>query len=345
MKKFLSGILSMVLLISCLTISAFAAEAPKMEHTKVVGGVTVSNFVSMEEVDSRDFNNMPIHIYRVKIGPHACIRSEVNNTNFIWWKTDVFNGIESEEAIYTDKAYYSPIDGLYISLDDARITPYPTTKGSNGLWSKGLTWEFGDYRLNEKNGFAIKVIESSQSYYYWFEILEYPVYSDSNVVVDNTPPAEKATAIPTSSPVYVNGKIVKFDAYNINNNNYFKLRDIAQVLRGTEKQFEVVWSNKVAVADAFGNPVIGGIVITPGKPYTTVGGELKAGDGKSKACNLNKSPVFLNGNLKNMTAYNINGNNYFKLRDIGMALNFDVSWDSNLKGVVIDTTKGYDANT
>lgn len=30
MKKFLSGILSMVLLISCLTISAFAAEAPKM---------------------------------------------------------------------------------------------------------------------------------------------------------------------------------------------------------------------------------------------------------------------------------------------------------------------------
>ena len=46
-----------------------------------------------------------------------------------------------------------------------------------------------------------------------------------------------------------------------------------------------------------------------------------------------------------MTAYNINGNNYFKLRDIGMALNFDVSWDSNLKGVVIDTTKGYDANT
>lgn len=172
MKKFLSGILSMVLLISCLTISAFAAEAPKMEHTKVVGGVTVSNFVSMEEVDSRDFNNMPIHIYRVKIGPHACIRSEVNNTNFIWWKTDVFNGIESEEAIYTDKAYYSPIDGLYISLDDARITPYPTTKGSNGLWSKGLTWEFGDYRLNEKNGFAIKVIEGSQSYYYWFEILE-----------------------------------------------------------------------------------------------------------------------------------------------------------------------------
>ena len=114
-------------------------------------------------------------------------------------------------------------------------------------------------------------------------------------------------------------------------------------LQGTTP--EVVWSNEVSVADAFGNPVIGGIVITPGKPYTTVGGELKAGDGKSKACNLNKSPVFLNGNLKNMTAYNINGNNYFKLRDIGMALNFDVSWDSNLKGVVIDTTKGYDANT
>jgi hypothetical protein len=36
------------------------------------------------------------------------------------------------------------------------------------------------------------------------------------------------TARPTSSPVLVNGKNTAFDAYNIANNNYFKLRDIGQ---------------------------------------------------------------------------------------------------------------------
>jgi len=38
----------------------------------------------------------------------------------------------------------------------------------------------------------------------------------------------KVQAVPTSSTVLVNGKSIAFDAYNINGNNYFKLRDIAR---------------------------------------------------------------------------------------------------------------------
>jgi uncharacterized repeat protein (TIGR01451 family) len=41
------------------------------------------------------------------------------------------------------------------------------------------------------------------------------------------------------------------------------------------------------------------------------------------------------------TAYNIEGNNYFRLRDIGEALDFGVTWDSAKNTVVIDTSKGY----
>lgn len=44
---------------------------------------------------------------------------------------------------------------------------------------------------------------------------------------EETPPTATATAKPTASKVLVNGKEVAFDAYNINDNNYFKLRDIA----------------------------------------------------------------------------------------------------------------------
>jgi len=40
----------------------------------------------------------------------------------------------------------------------------------------------------------------------------------------------KITVNPTTSKVLVNGKIVEFEAYNINGYNYFKLRDLAQAV-------------------------------------------------------------------------------------------------------------------
>ena len=50
-----------------------------------------------------------------------------------------------------------------------------------------------------------------------------------------TPPTT-LTATPTNSTVLVNGKSIAFDAYSINDNNYLKLRDLAYILNGTEKQ-------------------------------------------------------------------------------------------------------------
>jgi hypothetical protein len=63
--------------------------------------------------------------------------------------------------------------------------------------------------------------------------------------------------------IRVNGKNIAFEAYNINNNNYFKLRDLAKAVNGTDKSFEVSW-------DSANNA----ISLEPGKAYTTSGGEL-----------------------------------------------------------------------
>ena len=82
--------------------------------------------------------------------------------------------------------------------------------------------------------------------------------------------APAATA--TSSKVLVNGRAVAFEAYNIDGCNYFKLRDLAMALAGSEKQFDVGW-------DGTGNAV----TLTSGKAYTPVGGELSAGSGKTPA--------------------------------------------------------------
>jgi uncharacterized repeat protein (TIGR02543 family) len=137
-------------------------------------------------------------------------------------------------------------------------------------------------------------------------------------------------AKPTASKVLVNGKAVEFDAYNINNNNYFKLRDLAQAVTNTEKNFEVTWDGKNNAINLISN-----------KPYTAVGGELTKGDGKAKAATLSTAKIYKDSKEVSLTAYTINGNNYFKLRDIAKAFDIGVTWDGTTNTVGIDTSIGY----
>lgn len=138
------------------------------------------------------------------------------------------------------------------------------------------------------------------------------------------------TARPIASKVTVNGVETVFDAYIINQNNYFKLRDVANVISGTEKQFEVTWDGDKNAID-----------LIAGKPYTTVGGEMGAGDSTAKNAQANTASIYLNGEPIPLTAYTIAGNNYFKLRDIGKTFNFGVAWDAVNNTIVIDATKDY----
>ena len=53
------------------------------------------------------------------------------------------------------------------------------------------------------------------------------------------------------------------------------------------------------------------------------------------------SPILLNGAPVEIEAYNINGHNYFKLRDIGKAVGFNVYWKSEDGTVQIETNRPY----
>ena len=68
--------------------------------------------------------------------------------------------------------------------------------------------------------------------------------------------APSPVAIPTTSKILVNGKSVTFDAYNINGSNYFKLRDLAYVLNGTQKQFEVTYDAEKKAVKWFHNSAL-----------------------------------------------------------------------------------------
>ncbi|MDT3700332.1 MAG: stalk domain-containing protein [Thermincola sp.] len=139
------------------------------------------------------------------------------------------------------------------------------------------------------------------------------------------------SALPTNSKILVNGKSISFEAYNINGNNYFKLRDLAMAVNGTEKQFEVGWDGtKNAIS------------LTTNKVYTSAGGELSvSANPTSKEAKPTTSKIFLNGQEVSLTAYNINGYNYFKLRDVGKAINFGVTWDGRTNTIGIDTSAVY----
>lgn len=150
---------------------------------------------------------------------------------------------------------------------------------------------------------------------------------------DNGKPITKdieLKVVASSSIVNINGQIIDFDAYNIDNNNYFKLRDLAKALNGTEKQFEVGW-----------DPTNKSINLISGQAYTTVGGELSKDNIKKDKAIESKSSIYKDGQEVQLKAYTIGNNNYFKLRDIGRSFDFGVNWDNLTKTIKIDTSIGY----
>ncbi|MHC1694196.1 MAG: hypothetical protein AB9835_02735 [Eubacteriales bacterium] len=154
-------------------------------------------------------------------------------------------------------------------------------------------------------------------------------FSDYKVILTVKKPT--VTASPTDSTVYVNGMLKQFDAYSINGNNYFKLRDLASVLSGTSKQFEVKWDEQKNA-----------INLLSAKAYSPVGGEMaRNANPVKKNAVLSDSSIYVDGQLKAMTAYTINGNNYFKLRDIAKIFNFGVAWDEKTNSIAINTLTGY----
>lgn len=149
-------------------------------------------------------------------------------------------------------------------------------------------------------------------------------------------PAAAATnkATPTQSAVLINGVEKKFEAYCINGNNYFKLRDIAYALSGTSKQFQTTFNEVKKQVD-----------LTSQTAYSVVGGEM-ALSGATNDAVAAPAPfdVCLDGVKLTLTAYLIGSSNYVKLRDIAAAVDFGVKYVAERNSIEIDTTTGYSSD-
>ena len=82
-------------------------------------------------------------------------------------------------------------------------------------------------------------------------------------------------------------------------------------------------------------------------PYTTVNGsEMSTPFSGNQSYQPNKAAVLVDGQAADLEAITLtdangNGYTYFKVRDLGQALGFDVTWDSAQGAILIDTTKPY----
>ena len=139
--------------------------------------------------------------------------------------------------------------------------------------------------------------------------------------------ANALTAVPTRTKgqaVYVGSTRVYPTGYNINDNNYFKLRDVGK-LAG----FGVNWNEDtrtVEISTTRTVPELTGIADT-----AVTGATAKPTDQR----------ITVDGKEVSMTAYKIKGNNYVKLRDIGKTINFGVSFNMATKAVSIDPNGTY----
>lgn len=143
-----------------------------------------------------------------------------------------------------------------------------------------------------------------------------------------------AALTPCSSSILLDGKPVSINAYTLidvngGSTNFVMLRDVALLLNGSPAQFEVNWSK-----DA-------GITLTSGKAYTSVGGELTSKSGSTTIGVANTCSITINGAGVSPIAYNIGGNNYFKLRDLGNALGFNVAWNSAMGTMMLNSNEPY----
>lgn len=131
-------------------------------------------------------------------------------------------------------------------------------------------------------------------------------------------------AVMSNMDILVNGNKVDFCSYMIKGNNYIKLRDVAAALDNTDSKFEVDYQNGI-------------IYITTGKNYTYQGGELTKGQYIYVTANKSSQELMINNQYKPLATYNIFGYNYFRLRDLGLALNFEVDFDAQTSTVIVNT--------
>ena len=167
-------------------------------------------------------------------------------------------------------------------------------------------------------------------------------------------------SIPASGTAYMRRQTIELDGRDVTlqtyalpgssggETNYVRLRDIASVLNGTNAQFSVDWDGSVVITP--GEPYAvdwdGNVIIVPDEAYKPNGTEMQAPFSGDRHYQKADAKTVIYGESIPFTAILLTddqggGYTYYKLRDLGKVLNFNVGW-SNSRGIYIESNHAYE---
>lgn len=139
-----------------------------------------------------------------------------------------------------------------------------------------------------------------------------------------------ARAYESDAKVSLNGEgSLYLQAYTIDGYTYFGLREVCAALQGTVNEFDLNWNsgNKTTIINRK----------TQGIPIISMSYIISYGEIKASPLDVT---IQVDGQMVTMKAYNINGYNYFKLRDMADLIGFELGWNSASKTINIISPYG-----
>ena len=320
-KRFISVLLSFALLLS-LVPTAFA-EPISMTLVQETAGDPNKEFVYYITADYNGMDTKQAHVEKITASWNKCncgfvVFYFMPNASELWRAHTLDCGrnylVFSEYSLYKvtlkqgESITYWPNQSnplIYAEQDGGYTISY-STDGNN----------FTDY---VQEGYVRSVAN-----------IKFPVVQNGTLVLKRTQIIpQTSTAKPTNDNLWVNGQLIpNATIYKIDGSNYFKLRDVAAILSDAGKQCRVSYDG-----------IRRRVSIRTGRWdfYQPDGNELAGAALSSQIATISNDTLVVDGeDVQGATIYKINGSNYFKLRDLGDALGFEVDWVAG-QGVFINT--------
>ncbi len=299
-------------------------------NTQVMGVMNISSVCGMGATYVNDENAPVTDLTRIPDDGDVITLHGFTNSSYTAWRAGMFDIKYAEIGVGEEIKLTAGRIGANSPSGSTGYGPIKPTSGKIFIDfedSGKSTDADGAVTLSfDKEGTYIVTMESGNS---WSCAISVIKVGKGGSMLDKEALEEKNTVVMRSNQkITVDGEEVAFDVYNINGNNYFKLRDIAMKLDGTDSTFAVGYDSATRT-----------ITCTTGKAYEANGSELVIGDDLSATAVKSNQPLYVNGALSTIKAYNLGGNNFFQLRELGQALDFVVDYDSATRTVIINTDK------
>lgn len=132
------------------------------------------------------------------------------------------------------------------------------------------------------------------------------------------------TAKPSIQTIQMNEKPVEIPIYNINGENYFKLQDVAYYI-----DFSVTYNKNNNSIEITTSESYNGQPSIPQKAL------------EDKEAVLTNQFIYIDGQKMSFTIYNIDGQSYFKLRDLAQSINFTLIFNPEKNIIYADKLYSY----